>query len=86
MWDSASNMSVVIHGHRYDLTNFNPPAAARFDGNISPITTVGTSLGMMLQKKSTSIALVLLQEPLVQLSPVQLVFSIGVCTATSIAV
>ena len=50
---------------------------------------VGISLEMMphsSSKRSTSIVLVLSPEPLVQLSLVQAVFSIGTCPATSTAV
>jgi len=67
-WDSASNMSVVIQYYSYEF------AVMEFDGNTDPITTVGTWLEIVPHCPSitsTSIALALSPEPLVQLSLVQ---------------
>ena len=61
-WDSVPSMPIVIHGYSYDSTDFKPPAAAGFDGNTNPITTVGISLEIVPHfpsKRSTSIALAL---------------------------
>ena len=65
------------------------PAAMGLDDNTNPITMVGISVGIVphsSSKTSTSIALALSPEPLVQLSLLQSIFLIDICPATSIAI